>query len=516
MDTNINFTRFGDPAIFALDLRVALDPDPASAPAGAVGSWGDWRLWINGANLCNYKLSSDDSSDFVSWYLAPLLKWIARNWAPLLHEMRLPTIGRDISESRRALTARDAFLGAWQKTGDEPERFSVWQEWAARHSLRWAAEGGIFPDLFIRRVNDEMEFSWGHRDQPGAEFIIFALDPGCAQLPAALVARVLDQSLAWSLQQKELRSQPWFEEYQTLVSDRIKFGRTKSWLSWFVGGSEDESPMSQGMRAIRDRLVAASEKLIGRDSPQLCLHPLAPEVVMFGALSPRISEDAAFRLLSIVAEARTNNQHHHLVDKFVENLPAIEDRSPWDRGYELALLSREDFGIERGQAPLDLDQLLRKLGVTKLLEPLGRHGPRGAAIAGNELRPTVIINTDHPRNRLPKGQRFTIAHELCHILFDQGRAKWISHASTPWAPGAVEQRANAFAAMLLMPLDAVRPRFDPFNDDIELREVLDAAERLDVSIRALVNHLGNLGEITPENRDRLLEDLDEQSETKIY
>ena len=46
-------------------------------------------------------------------------------------------------------------------------------------------------------------------------------------------------------------------------------------------------------------------------------------------------------------------------------------------------------------------------------------------------------------------RRFTLAHELCHLIHDRGYGARLAIASGPWAPADVEQRANAFAAMLL-------------------------------------------------------------------
>jgi len=40
---------------------------------------------------------------------------------------------------------------------------------------------------------------------------------------------------------------------------------------------------------------------------------------------------------------------------------------------------------------------------------------------------------------------------FCHILFDREYGTKWALASGPWAPRDLERRANAFAAMLLMP-----------------------------------------------------------------
>ena len=52
-------------------------------------------------------------------------------------------------------------------------------------------------------------------------------------------------------------------------------------------------------------------------------------------------------------------------------------------------------------------------------------------------------------------RRFTLAHELCHLLVDRDKGARLAIVSGPWAPLDVERRANAFAAALLMPEAAV-------------------------------------------------------------
>jgi Zn-dependent peptidase ImmA (M78 family) len=146
--------------------------------------------------------------------------------------------------------------------------------------------------------------------------------------------------------------------------------------------------------------------------------------------------------------------------------------------------------------------MLKILKVTVRDVALGAEGPRGVALAGKGLRPTILVNKESPANERG-GRRFSLAHELCHILFDQDRARPLTHSSTPWASPSVEQRANAFAAMLLMPPN--RARRPAASGLPQLKHGIELlAGRLNVSRVALKHHLANLGEITPHERDFLL------------
>lgn len=164
-----------------------------------------------------------------------------------------------------------------------------------------------------------------------------------------------------------------------------------------------------------------------------------------------------------------------------------------------------------GDDQVDLDALLHRLNITVRNENLGVDGPRGVALAGTDLAPTVIVNPDHPMNAKEGGRRFTLAHELCHILFDRDRARRVTHVSTPWASASVEQRANAFAAMLLMPPELIKRLTPDLTDDIGLDAIAQTAEKLNVGLRALIQHLKNMGEISDDCRDRLLSDIEERA-----
>jgi Zn-dependent peptidase ImmA (M78 family) len=232
---------------------------------------------------------------------------------------------------------------------------------------------------------------------------------------------------------------------------------------------------------------------------------------MFGALSPNISETAATRLLAIVSEAYRDGARSAGLDQFVTDQPAWSARSPWDEGYQLARDFIETADILRNQTLVNLENLLDRLSIKRTPEHLDEVGPRGAALAGEGLRPTIVINRDHPMNRTAAGRRFSIAHELCHILHDRGRGRRVTHSSTPWAPATVEQRANAFAAMLLMPPEVVRRVVPDLAGDVSLEAIANAAVAMQVSLRALIQHLANLNEIADEDRERLLQELEETS-----
>lgn len=125
----------------------------------------------------------------------------------------------------------------------------------------------------------------------------------------------------------------------------------------------------------------------------------------------------------------------------------------------------------------------------------------GVALAGETYAPAILINLASHYNKIRSGQRFTAAHELFHILYDQRRARRVAHTSGPWASAGVEKRANAFAAMLLMPRQLLQ--WVHRRNRWSAQSVADAAIAMDVGASALTEHLYNTTLIDEGERDRL-------------
>ncbi len=505
MPSNDGYERFGTPERFALDLRLLPDPDAdAAAPAASIGSWGQWRLWVNGLNLTEHTLTIAKGEaarqDCVTWYLAPLLRWLAGNWAPLLHEERLPSLVRG------AQTGRDAYLAMAATRMDDARVFEPWQKWAKRHSLRWAAEGGMLPDIFLRRVGDDVECSWGNRWQPGSEAADYVIEPGIAHCAVAEVAPALDAALAWADRQHAFETHPWHQALRDELGARPTSASRDACLAWYLDGKGAAGHLVQRFQQAVIRFEGTAGDFI-RDTFQAhALTRLSPAVAMFGALSPRMSQEASIELLAATISCRRDVTATHPIDDFVANEPAWRAQRPWEHGYELALQLLDELNWDAGAIAIDLEAMLARLGVARHDSHLGAEGPLGVALAGPDIGPAILVNSDHAQNRHGYGRRFTLAHELCHLLHDRDLARRVTHTSTPWAPVVVEQRANAFAAMLLMPQVAVRNALPRSNADVELADVQEMAQKLKVGARAAIQHLANIGEITGDDRERLLDE----------
>ena len=181
-------------------------------------------------------------------------------------------------------------------------------------------------------------------------------------------------------------------------------------------------------------------------------------------------------------------------------------RADYEESYDLALDLLDTLDLPGEQAQdIDIVQLLEDLGISISSVGLEDDGLRGVALAGPDLQPTILVNTHHPMNPHESGYRFTLAHELCHVLHDRGYARQVSLVSGPWAPPGVERRANAFAAMLLMPPELVNRHIaDLPSPDLANLDAIEAlARRMGTGFLATLEHLTNIGKLNDGERERV-------------
>jgi Zn-dependent peptidase ImmA (M78 family)/DNA-binding XRE family transcriptional regulator len=141
------------------------------------------------------------------------------------------------------------------------------------------------------------------------------------------------------------------------------------------------------------------------------------------------------------------------VDADLTMLPAYALKTPatkWEaiqQAERIAVEERRRLGL--GGSPLP--------GVAELLEGQGVRTARadlpqdvsGLTVAEPDVGVLVVVNGTH----VPWRQRFSFAHEYCHVLLDRDRRGAISRgADRDTLP---EVRANAFGAAFLMPAEGV-------------------------------------------------------------
>lgn len=153
--------------------------------------------------------------------------------------------------------------------------------------------------------------------------------------------------------------------------------------------------------------------------------------------------------------------------------------------------------------PVPVEQIARSLNAQIRHEPFS--GDVSGALLRDERATIIGVNALHPETR----QRFTIAHELGHLVFHTGhpvhfdRAPFrinLRNAASSVACDPEEIEANRFAAELLMPAwmlkrDLLEQEIAgvDVSDEYALETVKWLANRYQVSVQAMAIRLATLG-----------------------
>jgi Zn-dependent peptidase ImmA (M78 family) len=149
--------------------------------------------------------------------------------------------------------------------------------------------------------------------------------------------------------------------------------------------------------------------------------------------------------------------------------------------------------------PVAVEPIARKLGAEIRYIPFQGKGEISGMVFREEGGRAVIgVNSLHHQNR----QRFTIAHEIGHLLLHKHRDVHVDKALfrddvASQATDPNEIAANRFAAELLMPKHLLMA---DLAQDVDLEnedDLLGLARRYRVSVQALTFRLANLGLINP-------------------
>ncbi|MGW4116760.1 ImmA/IrrE family metallo-endopeptidase [Actinosynnema sp. NPDC004786] len=499
----------GDTATFAVELALVADQSGDwMVDADERASWGSLALWINGVNVCEHTVQGE-TIHAAHWYLLPIAEWLVEHWDALLHEERPPLVDR-------GLDAAQAFAGAALAVESDshavldPERI---QDWYLRHGLRSSAPGAILPDLFIRRYGDWVEFSTGREPLAGEDWgITFTQAVTASRLSVQAVADTLGDVLA-SLANVLLKRHPNRSRIEALrdsveaLSGASREAERVAWLSGAVDLLDRfKNLWTEVVRSVPDGASA----LASLTKPQALSTGLAihstPASLLFGSLAPDVSSGDVVAIYRALLERRgtagsaadTLHQHGDVI------------RASWDPmglspGEQGSVYGQEAWSLlgEPDAANVDVEKVLDSLNVVVGHVSLSDPDVRAVSMIGDDDAAHILINDSYRRGTGPAVKRFTLAHELAHLLLDQDRATEIAVASGPWAPVDIEQRANAFAAAFLIPLHLVDRWWPAHQGRIRVDDLRVMANELGVSISAMVSRLQNSSRLSTFEADVL-------------
>lgn len=149
--------------------------------------------------------------------------------------------------------------------------------------------------------------------------------------------------------------------------------------------------------------------------------------------------------------------------------------------------------------PVRVEMIARQIGATIQYEPF--EGDISGMVYRNKDQVIIGVNSLHHPNR----QRFTIAHEIGHVLLHKGTEVYIDrtyrvnmrNTVSSQAVDKDEIEANRFAAALLMPEHMLVEDLKDMEIDFESEDDLaDLAEKYEVSLKAMTIRLSNIGLIS--------------------
>lgn len=159
---------------------------------------------------------------------------------------------------------------------------------------------------------------------------------------------------------------------------------------------------------------------------------------------------------------------------------------------------REEGGYTNSE-PVNLHSLLFKINIVTFFKPLSKDFS-GMAFRYKDFN-FILVNSNQAVGR----QNFTIAHELYHLRFQKNFTTRTCVINDLQGDKKNEQKANAFAALFLLPEEALLdniPESELRKDSITVGTLLKLEQIFEVSHTYLLFRLKNLGLLSEEGRIR--------------
>ncbi len=444
----------GDTADFAVSFAALPDPEPSTAPLPAAGSWGRLEIWVCGRNLTEHRDRAGGLHEAVHWYLQPLVNWLLALrvsldglWTP---------IARGVERGVDYLAFGPAPEWAPQLQAERLDA-RLWR-WRQRHALSSARHGGVVPEVVFRRSSDDIEVSWDSDHSPSRSRNRFLESRGCEWLSLECVECTL----------VELES----------------LARQQGWAATNLGPCDDVAPFHSALRRSLPRPDWWMDE-------RRRLWPLG---LVAQGLDPDLEGGEAQQLTRAAPSVG------------VRTLPTLDvssSQEAWQQGYDAALQLRRQMGLNDQPVP-DLAGFADSLGVEVRELQISDRSIRSVAMTATDqdFGSVVAVNLGCEFNRDSNARRASVLQGLGHLLLDRtntGRAGF-AHGSR-WNGTSRTRRANAFAAMLLAPPEALS-RLTPDSVSVE-----EHCRTLGVSRTLFEKHAENLGRL-PYGFSEFNEELD--------
>ncbi len=170
---------FGNKNTFAIQYEFINNPFNENSLSRE--TWGRFALFISGKDVCHFS-RNNVAGDF-QWNLIYIVEWFSENLKYILNDKQfpLPVEGQHSLELINNCLLFDS---------DDDDEFDEWfdkkQDWEFKHSWFSSRAGSFLPDVFFRRVNDEIEISWNNELTYSLEGISITHPHGIEYIPLDL------------------------------------------------------------------------------------------------------------------------------------------------------------------------------------------------------------------------------------------------------------------------------------------------------------------------------------------
>ena len=289
-----------------------------------------------------------------------------------------------------------------------------------------------------------------------------------------------------------------------MIGNRLKLARSASGLSLrglsdridnrvtaqAIGKYErnESMPSSGVLMALADALRVSVSYLMGDPGISLQSVEFRSEKVVNRREQDRIKATVLHKLERyLTIEGILNLPSVHWYNPMSAPYPVINDLLEVDRA---ASSLRNDWGLGINPIP-DMAELMEDRGVKVLFCDLSDVDGLTAHVRGDGLPDAhvIVVNLDHTRDR----QRFTIAHEIGHMILDVSR-----HVDP-------EKAAYRFAGAFLMPEEVLWTKIGRHRSDIDWKELLALKLVFGMSIQAITYRCKDLGIISQALLGRLFD-----------
>lgn len=495
---------YGSPETFAIEVRGPAPSDPVPFPELNAGQYVlDIAMWVHGRNIWRTTSRSGPTLDYVRWDAVPIAHWFRSNWVPMLHEEALPLrrMGSNGAEAANRIT--DLMLESIPLSGLRSTQLRIAEDWWRRHALRSADDSGLLPNVVLRRLSRDAEVAWD------SQFVISGMDrkfveaSGVDFVPVRAVHEAIiefvegtfEGTIGGTARNAGTTSLP--------QGPDLRSTDERTALEW-LAGLHTHVPGEPGNRTAP---LEAVERLVEIEMPKvtdgIAEHTTA--TLLFRSLSPELTEQDLDNLRTVLIDDRLFSEPTPEYTGLVRRVPVQPDRPAWEQGYTLASEVRDELGPGRTE-PMNAQDLIDSIGIAEHTLSLSDGELRAASVRKPSGAACILLNSKSRFAQFPHAKNMDIAHELCHLLFDEEFGQPLAVVQGPWAPGYVEQRANAFAAALLLPREGIQATlgFGPSERVVTARDVNKLRLVYGVGIYVILGSLYNLGWLDRIEQEELL------------